>query len=527
MSLLNAIGGGFRKVGRGIVSGLDRVAMGTLTDGGLLDLGDGAKPFNPTDDQRRSMRGGLLMNIGAALSAGGNVGEGFQRFRETGIRDLMHGRQMELQQAAKTRLAEFRAAMESTGGDPQKMMTVSAQYPEFSDETKRIADIRKSLAPEADEPFGDRFQAPDGKWYQQMKRGAPREIATGVMPDRKPQSLSGGLTWNPETGTTFPVQKTVNGVPAMVVLNKQGQWVMASDPQSGPINEGRNPVLDYEKPGTPQNLPTAGGFMRIDGNGVATPLTGPNGKPLMPTSTITNNFNAPAYGTGDAYIKSIGDYREPLPPLRGNSPQQIAEHRRLVDAVMVANPQYDSRLFANAQKALNAFGSGKEGREVTALNTVAAHLGALDDAISALNNGDVKLLNRVSNSLGVNVAGQTPAAAFKVITNRVKSEIVRAYDGTAGALGDRESAEHDFDVNLSPNILRKNARISAELLRGKIDGLANQFERNVPGRKFDGISQQAQAAYDRLAPRRGPQNAIPQVGGAFNGGRVLKVTRVP
>ena len=168
--------------------------------------------------------------------------------------------------------------------------------------------------------------------------------------------------------------------------------------------------------------------------------------------------------------------------------------------VYALDPQWNEQR-AQLRKAYTV---GPQSKEINAINTAVGHVGVMNDAIDALNNGDVKVLNAIGNRLGVET-GQDPVTTFNTIVHRVGPEIAKAYIGAGGSAGERGSDEKDFDPSLGPKQLRSNVAITAELLRSKISSLANQWDENkstgMPSFQERFIMPAAQQTIDRLSPQ--------------------------
>lgn len=151
--------------------------------------------------------------------------------------------------------------------------------------------------------------------------------------------------------------------------------------------------------------------------------------------------------------------------------------QNVMNQVYSIDPQW------NEQRAQlrKAYTLGPQSKEINAINTAMGHVGVLGDAIDALNNSDVRLLNKVANRLGVEI-GNTPVTTFNTIVHRVGPELSKAYIGAGGSAGERGADEKDFDPNLGPSQLKTNVAVTAQLLRSKISSLENQWDQNAaPG----------------------------------------------
>jgi hypothetical protein len=142
------------------------------------------------------------------------------------------------------------------------------------------------------------------------------------------------------------------------------------------------------------------------------------------------------------------------------------------------------------------------------------HLKVLDDAVAALNNGDIKALNSIGNQLGIQV-GNTPAAAFKTILHRVGPELTSAYIPGAGGEAERIANAQDFNESLAPQILHNNAAVSVKLLRSKVAALENQYKNTVKRDDFSQrfITPEANAAFQKFSGGQAGGNTQQPAGG--------------
>lgn len=221
-----------------------------------------------------------------------------------------------------------------------------------------------------------------------------------------------------------------------------------------------------------------------------------NGHPLPPEEAKRIAMQDPA-------AVAIANYQmaPPQATLRGGATNPV------IAKVMAINPQFRGDQFETAKKTQEAFTSGPEAKSINAINTVAGHLSVLSQAADALDNSNVPALNKIANFLGVQTGSDAPTV-YKTIAHKVGEEMTKAYVGAGGGEGDRGTNASDFDVNLGAKQIKGNIGISAKLLQGKINGLKNQYETAIPGRKFDGfISPEAQQTFQQLGGGSAPAPA--------------------
>jgi hypothetical protein len=195
-------------------------------------------------------------------------------------------------------------------------------------------------------------------------------------------------------------------------------------------------------------------------------------------------------------VDEIGEYKMDA----GRMGFTLRRHPELIDALRTKYPDWDQTEYAAKAHMMQGYTSGTQSREINAINTAMGHVKAMDDAVDALNNGDATALNKIGNAFGINVTGQTPAAAFRLIVHRVGPEIASAYIPGAGGEAERIATASDFSENLPAQTLHNNAAITAKLLRSKIAALENQYKNTVKRDDFNErfITPEARAALQKF-----------------------------
>lgn len=201
-------------------------------------------------------------------------------------------------------------------------------------------------------------------------------------------------------------------------------------------------------------------------------------------------------------VQAALDYRQALPPQGRNNPINSA----ISEWTYKLDPQHDETNFPARNKLMTAFTSGKESGQINAVNTALGHVGVLSDAIDALNNGNIPVLNAIANKLGVAI-GNTPATTVQTIVHRVGPELAAAYIQGGGGEGERGTTADDFSVNKGNNQLKANLAITAQLLRSKIGSLENQYKNTMGRDDFQQrfITPEAQSTLGKLSPNGGAQ----------------------
>ena len=172
MNLLSTIGRGIKGAGRGILSGIDNAAVGSLTGGGLMDaaLGSNGQPFTPTDQQRKGLRGQYLMGIGSALQQGRPIAEGIQQYQQNAIGQIQAGQQAQYQNQQRGYRQTFLTEMQAATTDPEKIKVLSRWGAMFPKEVQEFGAMMKELRPPENENMGAPFVGEDAKCTKGRKK---------------------------------------------------------------------------------------------------------------------------------------------------------------------------------------------------------------------------------------------------------------------------------------------------------------------------------------------------------------------
>ena len=236
------------------------------------------------------------------------------------------------------------------------------------------------------------------------------------------------------------------------------------------------------------------------------------GRGASPISAPAPGATPPASGT-PASPQSGQNLKQSIVDAIGNYQYDPAMFSRMMlkhpeIAAMVAQkyPDFDQANYGAKASLLKKFATSPE---IAAINTTAGHVGELYDAIDGLNNGNMAPLNKIANAYNINIAGQTPAAAFRLIVNRVGPEIAKAYIPGGGGEAERFANQQDFDPSLAPQILKNNAAETVKLLQSKIGALGFQYQQAVGRNDFQQrfITPAAQQAFRPSQLHREVQSA--------------------
>lgn len=161
-------------------------------------------------------------------------------------------------------------------------------------------------------------------------------------------------------------------------------------------------------------------------------------------------------------------------PLTGRSliDQNGAEIMRRVRAM---NPNFDGADFKNRSAAEKEFAVGVAGRATRSINVAMDHLHTLGELNDAMNNGDVKVVNRLKNFLSMQFGG-VEVTNFDTARALVGDEIIKGVVGGQSAAAEREAAGDKFNLAFSSGQIKGAIDTYTKLLAGQLKGLGDQYK---------------------------------------------------
>lgn len=179
---------------------------------------------------------------------------------------------------------------------------------------------------------------------------------------------------------------------------------------------------------------------------------------------------------------------------------------------------YDATNYAGKAKAFNDFTTGKSGQAVKSFNVALSHLDTLGNAANALQNGDVKSLNALGNTIAQQTGGTAPTD-FNSIKGIVGDEITKAILGSGGGVADREEAKATIDAANSPAQLQSAIGKYRSLMAGQLAGLRTQYESSTGRKDFETKLEprsiaiaHASPEYTSVFPNQAAPSAAPSTG---------------
>lgn len=180
----------------------------------------------------------------------------------------------------------------------------------------------------------------------------------------------------------------------------------------------------------------------------------------------------------DALATKISTYD--APPITGYAlTRPGSSGGATMDKVFELNPGYSEPLYPQITAARRDLVSGQTRKFMDAVNTGINHLTLLDQAYDAMHNGDIKVLNKVKNSLGIAFESNQPAAVYDSIVHTVADEVVKATIATGGGVTDRNAATEALSRDFSSPTGHAVIQAQRGLLAGKVPAVQASVYANM------------------------------------------------
>lgn len=204
-------------------------------------------------------------------------------------------------------------------------------------------------------------------------------------------------------------------------------------------------------------------------------------------------------------VKALAEGRMQFP---GGFALKSPYWKNMISAVSTYDPSFDAVNYNARAKARSDFTSGKEASSVNALNTVAEHLGKLQDAYQNLDNTSVPAWNYLANATGKQL-GSSARTNFDTVVGPVAEEMTKAYRGSGGNEADISRVMQNLNSSMSPKQANDAFQELGGLLKGKIDSLQDQYKRGMGTSAQDKsfYTPQTMTAFKKMGIDLGDQNS--------------------
>lgn len=152
--------------------------------------------------------------------------------------------------------------------------------------------------------------------------------------------------------------------------------------------------------------------------------------------------------------------------------------QRMISLVSQYDPSFDAVNYNARAGTRRDFTSGKAANNLTAINTAIGHLGSLQKAGEALNNGDIPMLNKALNTLAT-ATGDPRVNNFQLASQAVGDELMRVFRQVGASEQEARSWRERLDAAASPAQMKGALKMAGELLESRVNALNQQYEKGM------------------------------------------------
>lgn len=185
----------------------------------------------------------------------------------------------------------------------------------------------------------------------------------------------------------------------------------------------------------------------------------------------------------DSTVQAILDYR--ASPFAGASARS-GPGAAIMAEVNRRDPTYDASQYPAKAAALKSLTSGKDGTTLDQTNTAVQHLTQLKGLLSALNTGDIQIINQARQAYQTATGNAAPTNAA-LVGNMAAGEVNKVVTGGPGAEGDRDLARAAIQLKGSPQQQGEAMDNIIGLMAGRLNSTRNRFQQNHLGTTFDNM----------------------------------------
>jgi len=195
--------------------------------------------------------------------------------------------------------------------------------------------------------------------------------------------------------------------------------------------------------------------------------------PSLPTDQRDEGILQGLSPADSAIVKQLVDYKYPMP---SGMALRTPFWQKIIGAAAQYDPTFDASQYSNRQKLRNDFMSGKSSQSINALNTVAQHIGQMEQNWAALKNSGSPMWNAPINWIEQHVGGDPRMSAFANDSHAVADELMRVWRQTQGSDSEVKDWADQIGMNASPAQQQNITTELYKLIGGKLTALKSQYE---------------------------------------------------
>jgi hypothetical protein len=177
--------------------------------------------------------------------------------------------------------------------------------------------------------------------------------------------------------------------------------------------------------------------------------------------------------------------------------------QKMITAVAQYDPTFDAVNYNARAKTRNDFVAGKSAENIKAINTAIAHMGQLNDQLTALDNSSYPAVNSAKNWLATHVGGtdrQGKLAAADATAEGVAGEMAKVFRSTGMSEKEIDAWREKFTGSITPAQQQGTMKSAMHMLRGRMEAIEDQYRTGMgtTAAPLRILTPEAQTIFDKL-----------------------------
>lgn len=187
--------------------------------------------------------------------------------------------------------------------------------------------------------------------------------------------------------------------------------------------------------------------------------------------------------------------------------------QKMITAVAQYDPSFDAINYNARAKARGDFTAGKTGSNIKAINTAIAHMGQLNEQMTALNNTRSEAFNTVANWTISNFGGQglqTKMAGVEATSEGVAGEMAKVFRDTGMSAEEIKTWREKFKTSTTPAAQKGTMQAGMHMLQGRMEAIEDQYHEamGTTAQPLKILTPEAQKVFDKILGKKpGPKPA--------------------
>lgn len=239
--------------------------------------------------------------------------------------------------------------------------------------------------------------------------------------------------------------------------------------------------------------------------------------PKAPEDALPSDVQAPPPAArNDQFLSSLSPQYQPMVKALAEGRMAMPAkptplQQQLIAAAGQYDPTFDATDFNKRSGTAKDFASGQSAKAITSINTATSHLSSLSDQMDALHNGDIPLVNSISNWIKTNTGQSAPTTATET-RDAVANELRKVFATTGGGgLEELKDWQSHFPINGSPTQQKDAIRQAVDLMQPRMESLAHQWNvgMGTNHQGLDLLSPSARDSWQKLTGAASPVSSAP------------------